>query len=263
VTTAAAAPELDLLELHLRCLYTHDGVGRTQRTREPDGRPAARFHLGRTRLGNLWRFRDDLSDVEVRALARLAGREPPLEPAILRHPEQPRPPERMEPFRRALAGTPIETEWAGPAYAFPDDIAAVVSASEERVASGSSVVAVTGQNEEVLEEHFADEIEQLALRQPCLAILDRKSAVALCYAARPLHSPTGSFEACEAAAAGVSTVSAHRGRGHAPRVVAAWAAAVVALGGRPLYSTSWQNHASRAVARKLGLVCYAEDIHFT
>ena len=38
---------------------------------------------------------------------------------------------------------------------------------------------------------------------------------------------------------------------------------VVALGGRPLYSTSWQNHASRAVARKLGLVCYAEDIHFT
>jgi hypothetical protein len=39
-----------------------------------------------------------------------------------------------------------------------------------------------------------------------------------------------------------------------------WARAVRALGAEPLYSTSWQNAASRAVARKLGLVLYGTDL---
>jgi len=34
-------------------------------------------------------------------------------------------------------------------------------------------------------------------------------------------------------------------------------------GGEPLYSTSWDNKASVAVARKLGLVPYGEDIAFS
>jgi len=29
-----------------------------------------------------------------------------------------------------------------------------------------------------------------------------------------------------------------------------------------LFSTSWENVASRALARKLGLVCYGSDMHF-
>jgi hypothetical protein len=62
--------------------------------------------------------------------------------------------------------------------------------------------------------------------------------------------------------AGVETAAASR-RGHAPAVVAAWAAAVRALGAEPLYSTSWQNSASRAVARKLGLVPCGRDLHIT
>ncbi|HZS91689.1 MAG TPA: GNAT family N-acetyltransferase, partial [Chloroflexota bacterium] len=43
-------------------------------------------------------------------------------------------------------------------------------------------------------------------------------------------------------------------------VVAGWARAIRASGRIPLYSTSWDNHASQAVARKLGLVQYGTDL---
>ena len=59
--------------------------------------------------------------------------------------------------------------------------------------------------------------------------------------------------------AGVETSASARGRGFPPAVVAAWARAVRELGAEPLYSTSWENTASQAVARKLGLIPYAAD----
>jgi len=62
---------------------------------------------------------------------------------------------------------------------------------------------------------------------------------------------------------GVDTCRAYRGRGFAPRVVTAWAQAVRDIGRIPLYSTSWQNEASRAVARKLHLICFGSDVHIT
>ena len=43
---------------------------------------------------------------------------------------------------------------------------------------------------------------------------------------------------------------------------AAWAQAVRTQGGIPLYSTSWDNRASRAVAHNLGLSLYGEDLHW-
>ena len=87
--------ELDWMELHLRCLHQHDARGRIVRTRQPSEWPSPLFHLGRTRLGNLWRFRDDLDPHAIRELARLAGREPALAPG---HP----PPERLEAIRSVL-----------------------------------------------------------------------------------------------------------------------------------------------------------------
>jgi predicted GNAT family acetyltransferase len=63
--------------------------------------------------------------------------------------------------------------------------------------------------------------------------------------------------------AGVETHPAFRGRGFAVRAVAAWARAVRATGVLPLYSTSWENHGSRGVARRLGLVQLGSDLHVT
>ena len=74
--------------------------------------------------------------------------------------------------------------------------------------------------------------------------------VAVCHSAR---------STAKAAEAGVETAGDYRGRGLAGDVVLNWAATVQAEGRLPLYSTQWTNHASRAVARKLGLIPYGED----
>jgi hypothetical protein len=38
---------------------------------------------------------------------------------------------------------------------------------------------------------------------------------------------------------------------------------VRALGAEPLYSSSWENAASRAVALKIGLVHFGSELHLT
>ena len=68
--------DLAWLDAHVRAVYAHDAFGRF----EP-GEDVPRFWLGRTRLGNLWRMRADLSAEQVRGLARLAAREAPYERA--------------------------------------------------------------------------------------------------------------------------------------------------------------------------------------
>lgn len=85
-------------------------------------------------------------------------------------------------------------------------------------------------------------------RSPAMAIVEDGYPVSVCFCARRSH---------EAAEAGLETAEAYRGRGYGPRVAAAWALAVRASGRIPLYSTSWNNAASLAVARKLGLIVYA------
>lgn len=244
--------DLDWMELHLRCLYHHDANDRIVRTRQPNGWPSPLFHLGRTSLGNLWRFRDDLEPAAIRELARLAGRESAI-PADGQH----SPPERLEAMRSVLRSvTELVFEWRGPAFRFPAAIEEPPVGSE-----ALPIVRVGPGGESLLEECFADSIPELAVRQPCLAAVAGDRAVSLCYAARPLDV-TGSA-ASVVAEAGVETAAGHRHRGHARRVVAAWARAVREMGGEPIYSTSWDNKASRGVARALGLVFYGEDLHFS
>ncbi len=239
--------DLDWMELHLRCLYHHDGNDRIVWTRQPNGWPSPLFHLGRTRLANLWRFRDDLEPAAIRELARLAGKEGPL-------PEGHPPPERMEAIRSVLhSAGELVVEWRGPAFRFP-----AVSQAPDPESGALPAVAVTPENQFLLEESFAETIPELGGRQPCIAAVEGERAVSICYAARPLE--VKGCEPCRAAEAGVETVAAYRGRGLAPRVVAAWGRAVRVQGGEPLYSTSWDNEASLAVARKLGLVFYGEDV---
>ena len=129
----------------------------------------------------------------------------------------------------------------GPAYAFLGPIPVV-----------SGILPLGPAQAAYLHPALATLAPELASRQPCFAAVEDGVAVSVCYSAR-----TGA----QAAEAGVETVEAYRGRGHATRVAAAWAAAVRAQGLLPLYSTSWENAASRAVARHLGIEPYAENWH--
>ena len=92
--------------------------------------------------------------------------------------------------------------------------------------------------------------DELPERQPILGICDGGAVVSVCFCAR---------RSATAAEAGVETAAGNRGRGLAARVTAAWASAVRASGRTPIYSTSWSNAASLAVARKLGLVQFATE----
>jgi predicted GNAT family acetyltransferase len=85
-------------------------------------------------------------------------------------------------------------------------------------------------------------------RGPVAAINSNGYPVSVCFCARSSE---------EAAEAGVATAEEFRGRGFAQRVTAAWALSIRADGRIPLYSTSWNNAASRRVARKLNLRTYA------
>ncbi len=174
----------------------------------------------------------------MRNLERLAAEEPVA--TDLR--DRPRTYDRI----RALLGShaPITGAWRGPAYHFPD----------APLVPPDGVVRVTRANGELLRPAFADLIPELDWRQPCLAVVEGGAAVSVCFSSR--NHP-------RAAEAGVETIEAARGRGHAARAVTGWAAAVRAEGRIPLYSTSWDNLASQGVARRLGLVLYGADLSLT
>ncbi len=98
---------------------------------------------------------------------------------------------------------------------------------------------------------WVDMAQEFEARESCFAVIEDSVAVSLCFSARLT---------ARAAEAGVETVGVYRGRGYAATVVTAWACAVHATGRIPLYSTSWENLASQAVARKLRLIQYGVDL---
>ena len=230
-----------MLEPRLAALFTHDAAGRivTANELEPDPSPAPRLFLARTAGGNAWRFRHDVPPPLVREIERLLVAEPPLSAT------DPRQPPRALAALRALLATPGGTGEIeqGPAWRFPELLPVMEDATF--IAAG---------NRGLLAEHFPYTAAHLAVRQPCAAIVVDGAAVSICYCAR---------RTAGAAEAGVDTAEGWRGRGYAGRVTAAWAAAVRRSGRIPLYSTSWQNLASQAVARKLGLTLCGVDLAIT
>lgn len=90
-----SATDLALMELHVEAGFRYTPEGRLLETREVDPARAPRFYLGRTRGGNLWRFRDDLPASLVRDLDALAAAEPVL-------PDLPREPVYLSQYRELL-----------------------------------------------------------------------------------------------------------------------------------------------------------------
>ena len=228
--------ESEFLRAHVGALFTQDDAGCLIRVNEPGGKPAPRFFLGQTTEGSEWWFRADLTADTIHSLEAACAAVPTLlhaEPS----------PDRLAPFRAILErSAPVQATWAGPVFRFPD-----------RPAEAPSSVRITRANAELLTPYLESWSDDVARGQTLYAVVIGRKAVSVCASVR------------ESAAheAGVETAPAFRGNGYAARAVSAWAAAVRQMNRVPLYSTSWTNTASLAVARKLNLVQFAADLHFT
>jgi hypothetical protein len=217
-------------------LFTYDAAGRMVADNEPDGEPAPLFYFGRTRAGNAWRVRYDVPEQIVQRLATLVAAEPL--PNDLRAP-----PIHLDAMLDALRldHEPVVGHH-GPGYRFPAEIEAPELPEVTRITRETlHLLRLMVGRMDALDRDF-DHVE------PWMAMVVDGVAVTSCFSSRLSD---------RAAEARVDTLEAFRGRGYAPVVVAAWARSVRHSGRIPFYGTSWDNAASQAVARKLGLVQYA------
>ena len=221
-------------DLHLRTLFVLDDEDRIVATREPGAQRGPLFFLARGRTACAWAIRADVAPELARRLEDLAREEPPASDF------------RAAPVFADRYVALLEQEQhgtikrsSGPAFVFPDVVAhtgAVTVVDDERLLARNFSGWKPG--------------EIAAGCAPVLAVIEDGHPVSICFCAR---------RSAVAAEAGVDTAAPYRGRGFALRVTAAWALAVRASGRIPLYSTSWTNQASLAVARKLRLVPYANS----
>lgn len=241
------------MECHLDALFTRDARGRLVAVNEAGGGAAPRLYVGFTPEGSTHATRHDQPQDLLRRLAEAATDLGPIDEEVM------------------LAGTlcrlrnlvernaPVERVWSGPVFTVPQGLGSPPGGmTGSRIGGGtgarSVVVAVSPSNAEVLHPHMAEWLEDVADNVPMYASLERGEAVSLCCSVRMTE---------RAHEAGVETHPDHRGRGHAASVVAVWAEAVRMRGVVPLYSTSWDNHASRGLARSLGLIEIGADLHLT
>jgi len=226
------------MDIHVRALFTHDARSRLLFVNELGNEaPAPRLFLGRTPAGNLWRFRADLPESLVEELEALCVDEP----AGMEFGSAPR---RLEAYVRLLdSHAPVRKHWTGPAYRFT-----------EYIEPSRPLLAITETNAENLRGGFEELVAELPISQPFVALIEEGRAVSVCRSVRITS---------EAHEAGVETLPDFRGKGYAKDVVAGWARLVQSMGAIPLYSTSWENTASQAVAKKLHLIPYGADFHVT
>ena len=216
------------MRLHVEALFTHDDRGQVVRVNEPNGAPAPRFFLGRTARCSVLRFRNDVDEAVRAELRATAARD-----ADSATPNDPAPYE-------AIVGrvTAIQRTEAGPAFIFPRELP-----------TSADAVVISEANAELLRPHLEAWLPDVRSAQPMIGLAVAGHIVSVCASVR--LTP-------DAYEAGVDTAPPFRGHGYAARVVTAWA-----LGRIPLYSTSWRNAASRAVARKIGLIHFGSDLHIT
>ena len=218
-------------ELHVETLFRIDRRGAIAGTREPDSRRGPVFKLVRGPTHCAWAVRAGTPARVAAALRALAAEEQPVDDGR-------RPPLHADRYR-TLAGDAAES---GPAFAFPDAIPEV-----------DGVVFL--ETVDRLVRHFPGWSQaEIPARVPIAAVERHGHAVSVCACAR---------RSDHAAEAGLETAAAFRREGLGARVTAAWATAVRASGRVPLYSTSWTNTASLAVAARLRLVAYADAWSFS
>ncbi len=227
-----------LAEARMQALFAHDEAGRLVNLDVPGGGDAPMFVLHRNVGNNLWRFHADLPDEVMRQLTVLCEREPVSEtPSRL--------PRHADSYADLLSSHgPIKRIWAGPAFLFQPEI----------LAGDIDAIEITGDNVDLLNGGLEAWRVDVMERRPLMAVIADGHAVSICGSSRitdAVHE------------AGIETLPDYRGQGHATTATAAWAAAITRLGAVPLYSTNWQNEASRGVAGKLRLRLTGVDFHIT
>ena len=225
-----------LVDLHLENLCDLDDRGRLLAVNDGTGRQPPWFSMVLTAVGHRWFVRHDLDDALAGKLGRVAAAEP-VGDGI---PEWPR---HREAYRELLgAARPVE-EYCGPAFVLPE-----VSAEH------GPALELSTADRPLLDRHFPGWARDFEPSRPFGAVIEDGAVVSVCGNAR---------RKTRATEAGVETAEAYRGRGYARAVTAVWASALRREGIVPLYSTSWDNAASRRVAGALGAVQYAVDFNLT
>jgi RimJ/RimL family protein N-acetyltransferase len=222
------------MRLHVEALFTRDAAGRLLTVNDAGAAPAPRFFLGCTPNGNAWRFRHDVDAALADDLRRLCE----SQPAGIENVD-------ADAFVARLSrDEPVRKTWTGPVYHFPATLAG----------TDTDIVRVTAHNATLLSPYLEDWLGDVATYAPMAAALEDGKAVSVCASVR--ITP-------RAHEAGVDTNRDFRRRGHATRAANAWARAVRKLDRVPLYSTSWNNTASRALAKRLELIQFGSDLHIT
>lgn len=142
--------------------------------------------------------------------------------------------------RLVAAHSPVEDEYRGPAFVLPP----TEGATEAEVITPRHVL-----HPELVARGWLPQE-----RAPYVGVVRDGLVVSVCFCAA---------ESLEAAEAGVETAASYRGQGLVALAVRAWANAVQGEGRLALYSTTWENEASRRVAAKLGAFEYGENWHLT
>ena len=226
--------KLDLMELQAKALFTHDDNGFIREINDMGHAPAPRFFLGCTSEGNVLRFRYDLPrDIikkieELVALAPMEGSRQ-MDTALLA---------KLKGILQVHQE--VQKIYAGPAYRLP-----------RGTTVANDVLKITKDNVCLLKDGFEYMLTELPYWEPCFVKFVDGHAASVCFSSRIAG---GSHEA------GTETLPHFRGKGYAAEVVAAWAAAINEMNRIPTYSTSWENTASQAIARKLRCELYGIDL---
>lgn len=218
-----------LMQLHAAVLFTYNPAGRMLQANEPwpDRGPAPRFFLGLPLTGTpVRRYREDLPQALIQSLEAVA---------VTAMPDGA--PQQLSQYRQLLQSDQWE---GGPSFLVP-----------ETLTTATPAIHLTREHTPVIGPEFPWLAQELDMVQPCAAVVENGQVVSVC---RSVRITAAAHEA------GIETPGPFRGRGYAIAVLALWAAMVRDMGALPLYSTSWNNQASRNVARKAGLICYGSTL---
>jgi GNAT acetyltransferase len=229
-----------LLEIQVATSFVTTPAGRLLHANDPARAAAPRLLLSGCAGGNVFRLRADVDDRIARKIAPLVAQEPPLDrPGLdarfaeryrgLLGIEEPLTPHHYCVIHRLPHGT----RWAG-------DARVICQGTPEGEALWTQLSRV-GLPAGMVEMGFTDLSHFWA---PWCVALDAGEVAAIAFAAR--LGETG-------AEIGVATVPAHRGRGYAAAVTAAWSALPMLRHRALFYATHRDNHASQHVIARLGL----------